>query len=105
MTDYELTIALSALNLVLTLSVIIGARSDRRRLRELEAALRQHDERLARVETAAERVPTHDDLAKIYERINDTSRLINRVEGTVSKMDDNLRMVLDRMMRDLNTRT
>jgi hypothetical protein len=50
-------------------------------------------------------VPTHDDLAKIYERVNDTSRLIHRVEGTVSKMDDNLRMVLDRMMRDLNTRT
>jgi hypothetical protein len=105
MTDFDLTIALSGLNLALTLAVIIGARGDRRRLGELESALRRHDERLACVETAAERVPTHDDLAKIYERVNDTSRLIHRVEGTVSKMDDNLRMVLDRMMRDLNTRT
>lgn len=78
----ELLGILSMLNLLLTLSVIIGARSDRRRLSELEAALLQHDE-----------------------RIHDASRLINRVDGTVSKMDDNLRMVLNRMMRDLNTRT
>lgn len=106
MTDYEITIsALSALNLVLTITVILGNRGDRKKLAELESALRRHDERLACVETAADRSPTHDDLAKIYERINDTSRLIHRVEGTVSKMDDNLRMVLDRMMRDLNTRT
>lgn len=112
MTQYELIIAsLTGLNLVLTLTVIIGNRRkvSAERLAELErvitAALNSHDERLARVETASERSPTHDDLAKIYDRVNETSRLIHRVEGVVESMNGNLNLLLHRTMRDIPTRT
>ncbi|WP_338414754.1 DUF2730 family protein [uncultured Sphaerotilus sp.] len=106
MTDYETIIAaLSAVNLALTITVIVGNRGDRKRMTELEGAMRRHDERLACVETAADRSPTHDDLAKIYDRVNETSRLIHRVEGVVESMNGNLNLLLHRTMRDIPTRT
>ena len=99
---------LTGLNLVVTLvAIAVRRRGDAERIaaleREMGEALAAHDERLARVEAAARSHPTHDDLAKIYERINETSRLIHRVEGTVEGMDNNLRLVLSKLVRNFDT--
>lgn len=99
---------LTGLNLVVTLvAIAVRRRGDTTRIaaleREMGEALAAHDERLARVEAAARSHPTHDDLAKIYERINETSRLIHRVEGTVEGMDNNLRLVLSKLVRNFDT--
>lgn len=110
MTDVDLTTvaALTVLNVVMTIgSIAVRRRGDAERLaaleREMGEALAAHDERLARIEAAARSHPTHDDLAKIYERINETSRLIHRVEGTVEGMDNNLRLVLSKLVRNFDT--
>lgn len=95
MTNYELTItAISGLNLALTVAVIIG---NRRRVDDLEA-------RLAHVETLTERSPTHDDLSKIYDRINEDSRTLHTIAGAVGRMDDNMRMILSKIVRIPDTR-
>lgn len=100
---------LTGLNLVVTLvAIAVRRRGDAERIvaleREMGEVLAAHDERLARIEAAARSHPTHDDLAKIYERINETSRLIHRVEGTVEGMDNNLRLVLSKLVRNFDTR-
>ena len=99
---------LTGLNLVVTLvAIAVRRRGDAERIvaleREMGEALAAHDERLARIEAAARSHPTHDDLAKIYERINETSRLIHRVEGAVEGMDNNLRLVLSKLVRNFDT--
>lgn len=108
MSGNEMLVAgLCGLNLLLTtVAIVMRRRGDAERIAELErgmsAALAEHDDRLARIEAAARSHPTHDDLAKIYERINETSRLIHRVEGTVEGMDNNLRLVLSRLVRNFD---
>lgn len=104
MTDVEIAVGLTALNVLLTIgSITLRRRSDDRRIAELTRALAEHDDRLARIEAAAKSIPTHDDLATIYERINETSRLIHRIEGTVEGMDNNLRLVLSKLVRNFDT--
>lgn len=95
MTSYELTItAISGLNLMLTIAVIVG---NRRQIDDLA-------ERLAIVETRTERSPTHDDLSKIYDRINEDSRTLHTIAGAVGRMDDNMRMILSKIVRIPDTR-
>jgi len=99
---------LTGLNLVVTLvAIAVRRRGDTTRIAALERnkfeALAAHDAMVMFFEAAARSHPTHDDLAKIYERINETSRLIHRVEGTVEGMDNNLRLVLSKLVRNFDT--
>jgi hypothetical protein len=107
MTPYEITITCVALaNLGFTMVVWRSSRAkaNEARLKALEDSLMTrlsvHDERITRAEEADKRGITHDDLAKIYTEINKTAHQINRLEGGVEQMNENLRLLLTKMVRD-----
>lgn len=55
------------------------------RLDELEDGLARSDSRLSKVEGALHDAPDHEDLAKIYERIN---RLADQISGLVGEFSE-----------------
>ncbi len=71
------------------------------RITDLEAGvdlrLDTHAERLVRLETQVKGAPTHDDLGKLYDALNETSRQVSQLVGTVSSMNDNVRLILNRI--------
>lgn len=53
--------------------------------------------RVSRLEGALEKAPTHDDLGKLYAVINETNRQLSQLVGTVAGMNDNVRLILNRI--------
>lgn len=60
-------------------------------------------ERLARLEERVERSPTHDDLGRIYDRINGVVDGVARVDASVGKVDGGL-LELTATVRQLMSR-
>lgn len=54
----------------------------------------EQDRRLARLEGRLERSPTHDDLGKLYDKINTTSQAVSQMAGEMKGMNDTLRLIL-----------
>lgn len=69
---------------------------------ELGQLLSQHSERLARLESLLAQMPSHNDLGKLYDRVNDQSRDVARMAGELSHMNDNLRMLLHQLKKEGN---
>lgn len=69
------------------------------RIAEIERAIdARQDEmagRVSRLEGALEKAPTHDDLGKLYDALNETSRQVAQLVGTVSSMNTNLGSILN----------
>lgn len=63
------------------------------RLEELEVGIARSDSRLSKVEGALNDVPGHDDLAKIYERINRLAEQMNGLAGEFSEARHTLRLL------------
>ncbi|MEY2875972.1 MAG: hypothetical protein RLZZ373_3343 [Pseudomonadota bacterium] len=110
MTPYEIIVtSIATVNLVLTLSVMVGNRrkAGDQRVAELEkataAALKRLENRLARVEAITERALTHDDLEKTNARIDELARVLHHLAGTVEQVNNSQRAILNKMMRTPNT--
>ncbi|SIQ95924.1 Protein of unknown function [Aromatoleum tolulyticum] len=54
----------------------------------------EQDKRLARLEGRLDRAPTHDDLGKLYEKINATTQAVSQMAGEMKGMNDTLRLIL-----------
>lgn len=54
----------------------------------------EHDRRLARLEGRLDRAPTHEDLGKLYEKINATTQAVSQMAGEMKGMNDTLRLIL-----------
>lgn len=67
---------------------------------EVGQLLSQHSERLARLESLLAQMPSHNDLGKLYDRVNDQSRDVARMAGELSHMNDNLRMLLHQLKKE-----
>lgn len=67
------------------------------RLEHIEAALDDHARRLVRMDADLERVPTGEDLEKIYARINSTAEDLAQVKGTLSGIEQILRGLMNRI--------
>lgn len=53
-----------------------------------------HAERLARLEEAVRRSPSHDDLKGVYQRLNDIASKTDTINGQLQWIVDNVRMIL-----------
>lgn len=54
-------------------------------------------ERIARLEEQMRTVPTHDDLSKLYDKVNATANMVSSIAGELKVVNDNLRMILNRV--------
>lgn len=61
---------------------------------DLVQRLNQHSDRLTKVEGQISNIPSHTDLGKLYDRLNEQSRDVARMAGELSQMNDNLRLLL-----------
>lgn len=67
------------------------------RLDKIEGTLVEHSARLGRVDADLARVPTDEDLEKIYARINTTSNDLAEVKGSLRSIDATLRSLMSRI--------
>lgn len=67
------------------------------RLDHIEQTLEGHASRLARLDAELSRVPTDDDLEKIYARINGTANDLAEVKGILRGLSTNLHTLMTRI--------
>ena len=72
-----------------------------RRLEGLEGEvgirMTDHASRIARLEGVVSKVPTHDDLSKLYEKQNETARTLAMLLGEVKGQGGTLRLILNQI--------
>lgn len=59
-----------------------------------------HAQRIAKLEVAIERMPSHNDLAKLYEQVNAQGRQLSRIDGQLEQINANVRLVLNRLDKE-----
>lgn len=67
------------------------------RLDSMEVALDADTARIARLENVAETAPSHNDLAKVYESVNNLAATVNQLVGESRGQSDSLRLILNRI--------
>lgn len=67
------------------------------RLDQLERTLATHADRLSALDRELARVPTDEDLEKIYSRMNGTASDLAQVKGTLQVISENLRALMNRI--------
>lgn len=60
---------------------------------EIGRELNELDDRLICVEKDIEHLPTHDDMAKLHSRINETSEAIKHIAGQLNQIDRTTQMI------------
>lgn len=104
----DIGLIISTLNFLLTwgigfyVHITSKNRATNDRLGKLEAdfdtRMDGHGERIARLEEKIEGVPTHDDLAKIYERLNEATSKLNHLTGESSANTRILNLVYESLI-------
>ena len=64
---------------------------------EFDRRADDQDRRLARLEGVVARAPTHDDLGKLYDKVNQNTQDTRELVGKVSEMNNILRLILNRV--------
>lgn len=64
---------------------------------ELGARMKEHGDRLARLEGVVSKVPTHDEITRLYEKQNDTARSLAMLLGEIKGHGDTLRLILSQI--------
>ena len=57
-----------------------------------------HSERIAKLEARIEKSPTHDDLFRFQEKINEVSKCVNRLEGEFIGASKTLQLIHETLM-------
>ncbi len=60
------------------------------------ARIAEHAERLARIEEAVQRGPSHEDLKGVYLRLNDIASKTDTMQGQLQWIVDSVRMIIRR---------
>lgn len=64
---------------------------------EAEQRLDDHSTRLARLEAATSKAPTHADLSDLHEKINSVAGTTREIQGELRGISDSLRLILGRI--------
>lgn len=56
-----------------------------------------HADRLARLEEATERAPSHEDLGKLHEKVNTVAQTMHQLVGENRVQSDTLRLILNQI--------
>lgn len=67
---------------------------------EIDKKIDSHSERLARVEALTEKAPTHEDLARVYEKVNQVSACVNRLEGEFAGVSRVVNLIHETLMEE-----
>ena len=62
-----------------------------------DRTLDEHGRDIQRLRGLNERAPTHEDLARIHDKINGTAQAVSAMGGKLDAMNDNLRLILTRI--------
>ena len=65
---------------------------------DIDTRLDGQSVRVAKLEEALHHAPTHDDLSKLHEKINDMSACMNRMEGEFKGNTRTLQLIHETMM-------
>lgn len=65
--------------------------------KDLDGKLDDHGERIAHLEAHAEQAVTHDDLGKVYEKINAVDVKVSAQGGKIDGIDANVRLMLNQV--------
>ena len=60
---------------------------------EIGEELNEFQDRLIRVEKDIEHLPTHEDMAKLHERVNETKEVVDTMAGQLTQIDYTMKMV------------
>lgn len=60
---------------------------------EIGSELNDLDDRLIRVEKDVEHQPTHEDIAKLHTRINESSERLKHIDGKLEQIDRTTQMI------------
>lgn len=63
----------------------------------VDTRLDEQERDIQRLRGLTERAPTHDDLSRLYEKINATAQHVSAMGGKLDAMNDNLRLMLNRI--------
>lgn len=107
MEPQHIALGISAANFALTWGVAFYMylanknKATNERIAEVERGFDQRQDMLAdrvsKLEGVTSKAPTHEDLGKLYDALNETSRQVSQLVGTVSSMNDNVRLILNRI--------
>lgn len=64
---------------------------------ETDQRLDEHSTRLARLEAATAKAPTHADLSDLHEKINGVAGTTREIQGELRGISDSLRLILGRI--------
>lgn len=65
---------------------------------DLDVKLDEHAERITRVEEKVANAPTHKDLGEIYNKVNEVSACVNRLEGQFESTNKTLGIIHQYLM-------
>lgn len=60
---------------------------------DIGSEINKLDDRLIRVEKDVEHLPTHEDMAKLHARINETGEAIKHISGQLNQIDRTTQMI------------
>jgi C-terminal processing protease CtpA/Prc len=64
---------------------------------KFDARLDEQDRVIARLTGMIERAPTHNDLSKLYDKVNTTAQAVSQMSGEMKGINENLRLILSRI--------
>ena len=65
---------------------------------DIDTKIDLHGERIARLEVKADKAPTHDDIGKVYDKINQVSDCVSRLEGKFEGATNTLQLIHETLM-------
>lgn len=64
---------------------------------DFDRRMDDQDKIIARLTGMIERAPTHNDLSKLYDKVNTTAQAVSQMSGEMRGINDNLRLILSRI--------
>lgn len=82
------------------LNALLKAHADEGKLRleRIDEDLRAHSERMARLEQDVERMPSHDDIGQLYDKLSSLSTGLASISGKMDGIEASLRQVVGRLI-------
>ncbi|MBL4797631.1 MAG: DUF2730 family protein [Oleispira sp.] len=71
-------------------------------INDLSKELNQFDERLIRVEKDVQYMPTHEDMAKIHQRVSETAQRLTSVEGELKQINNTMQLMHKHLLSGVN---
>ena len=69
---------------------------------ELSTELNEMDDRLIRVEKDVQHLPTHEDMARLHSRVNETAQRLTSMEGELKQINNTMQLMHKHLLNGAN---